>query len=66
MTQNKNWLFARYFETVQHLKKKKKIPELWFLILHIFMVQIALQNSGGKVFFFWGGGTYGSKNTLVT
>ena len=35
--------------------KKKKNPELWFLIVHTYMVQISLQNSGGKVVFLRGG-----------
>ena len=51
---NKNRLFGRHFETVQHLKKnfhKKK----WFLVVHTYMVQISLQNSGGKVVFLRGG-----------
>ena len=50
-TQNRNRLFARHFETVQHLFF---FPELWFLIVHTYMVQISLQNSGGKVVFLRG------------
>ena len=70
MTRNKNQLFGRHFETVQHLKKKKNL-ELWSLIVHTFMVQISLQNAGGKVVFLGGFhgtplGTNGSKSTLVT
>ena len=66
---NKNRLFGRHFQTVQHFEKK--IPELWFLIVHTYMVQISLQNSGGKVVFLRGVhgtplGTNGSKSTLVT
>ena len=49
-TQTKNRLFGRHFETVQHFIFP---PELWFLIVHTYMVQISLQNSDGKVVF-WG------------
>ena len=47
--------------------------ELWFFIVHTYMVQMSLQNSGGKVGFYgWVPrnppplGTNGSKSTLVT
>ena len=68
MTRNKNWLFGRHFETVQHFNF---FPELQFLTVHTYMVQISLQNSGGKVVFLGGSmepplGTNGSKSTLVT
>ena len=66
MTRNKNRLFARHFETVHF----NFFPELWFLIVHTYMVQISLQNSGGKVVFLgvpWTPlSTNGSKSTLVT
>ena len=48
MTRNKNQLFGRHFEMVQHLNF---FPKLWFLIVHEYMVQISLQNFGGKVVF---------------
>ena len=71
MTRNKNRLFGRHFETVQHLKKF--FAELWFFMTRTYMVQISLQNSGGKVVFSGGFhgtppplGTNGSKSTLVT
>ena len=68
MTQNKNWLFGRHFETVQHLKFSF-FSELWFLIVHTYMVQISLQISVGK-WFSWGNpspsGTNGSEGTLIT
>ena len=69
MTRNKNRLFGRHFETVQHFKIF--FAELWFFMTRTYMVQISLQNSCGKVVF-WGGpwnpplGTKGSKSTLVT
>ena len=53
ITQNKNWLFGRHFETVQHC-----IFLIFFFcrivnfIAHTYMVQISLQNSGGKVVFY--------------
>ena len=47
MTQNKNRLFGRHFETVQHFTIFS--PELWFLIVYTYMVQISLPNFGGKV-----------------
>ena len=50
MTQNKNRLFGRNFETVQHFQIV--FAELWFFIGHTYMVQISLQNSGGKVVFY--------------
>ena len=70
MTQNKNRLFGRHFETVQHFKIC--FAELWISLAHTYMVQISLQNSGGKVVFYaWVPrnpplGTNGSKSTLVT
>ena len=71
MTRNKYRLFGRHFETVQHLKNF--FAELWFFMTRTYMVQISLQNSGGKVVFSRGGsmeppplGTNGSKSTLVT
>ena len=53
-TWNKNrlCLFFRHFETVQHFVIF--FPELWFLIAYTYMVQISLQNSGGKVVFLRG------------
>ena len=68
MTQNKNWLFGLHFETKQHFEFS--FPELWFLIVYAYMVQISLQNSGGKMIFLGEGsmepplGTNGSKSTL--
>ena len=46
-------------------------PELSFLIVHKYMVQISLQNSGRKVVFLGGSmqppwASSGSKSTLVT
>ena len=72
MTQNKNRLFGRHFETVQHFQFFP--PELWIFIAHSYMVQISLQNSCGKVIFYaWVPrnpppplGSNGSKSTLVT
>ena len=49
MTQNKNRLFGRHFETVQHFKNF--FAELWFFIALTYMLQISLQKSGGKVVF---------------
>ena len=49
MTQNKNRLFGRHFETVQHFKIY--FAELWWFMTRTYMVQISLQNSGGKVVF---------------
>ena len=44
MTRNKNWLFGRHFETVQHFHN------FFFqncdILVHTYMVQISLQNSG--------------------
>ena len=58
MTLNKNRLFGRHFETVQHFTIF--FPELWFFIVHTHMVQISLQNSGGKmVSYAWVLGTPG-------
>ena len=70
MTQNKNRLFGRHFETVQHFQIF--LQNCDFFIVHTYMVQISLQNSGGKVVFLRGVpwnlplGTNGSKSTLVT
>ena len=70
MTRNKNRLFGRHFETVQHFQIF--FAELWFFMACTYMLQISLQNSGGKVVFLRGGsmeppfGTNGSKSTLVT
>ena len=52
MTQNKNRLFGCHFETEQHFQNF--FAELWFCIVHTYMVQISLQNSGGKVVFLRG------------
>ena len=52
MTRNKNRLFGRHFETVQHFQFF--FAELWFFIARTYMVQISLQNSGGKVVFLRG------------
>ena len=71
MTQNKNQLFGRHFETVKHFNIV--FAELWFFMARTYMVQISMQNSGGKMVFSGGGGsmepplgTNGSKSTLVT
>ena len=70
MTRNKNGLFGRHFKTEQHFIFVV-VAELWFFIAHTYMVQISLQNSGGKKVFIKGGsmepplGTNGSKSTLV-
>ena len=53
MTRNKNRLFGRHFETVQHFNIF--FAELWFFMTRTYMVQISLQNSGGKVVFSGGG-----------
>ena len=71
MTQNKNQLFGRHFETEQHFIYFFFFAELWFFIARTYMVQISLQNSGGKMVFSGGFhepplGTNGSKSTLVT
>ena len=50
MTQNKNRLFGLHFETVQHFHFF--FSELWIFIAHTYMVQISLQNFGGKVVFY--------------
>ena len=55
MTQNKIRLFGRHFETEQHFQIF--FPELWFFIVHTYIVQISLQNSDGKVVFLRGGGS---------
>ena len=61
MTRTKNRLFGRrHFETIQHFQNF--FAELWFFIVHTYMVQILLPNSSGKVVFL---GTNGSKSTLV-
>ena len=57
MTRNKNRLFGRHFETVQHLKIF--FAELCFFMTRTYMVEISLQNSGGKVVFS-GGGFHGT------
>ena len=53
MTRNKKLkikrLFGRHFKTVQHFHIFLK--EIWFFIVHTYMVQISLQNSDGKVIF---------------
>ena len=54
MTQNKYWLFGCYFETYNIFLK---IAELWLSIARTYMVQISLQNSGGKMVFSGGGGS---------
>ena len=65
MTRNKNRLFGRHFETVQHFQFFLQNCDLF--IVHTYMVQISLQNSVGKVVFYgWGPiepplGTNGSK-----
>ena len=56
MTRYKNWLFGRHFETEQHFKIF--FAKLWFFIARTYMVQISLQNSGGKVVF--SGGFHGT------
>ena len=56
MTRNKNRLFGRHFETVQHLKCF--FAELRFFMSRTYMVQISLQNPGGKVVF--SGGFHGT------
>ena len=56
ITRNKNPLFGRHFETVQHFQIV--FAELWIFIAHTYMVQISLQNLLL--------GTNGSKSTLVT
>ena len=40
MTRNKNRLFGRHFETVQHFQIF--LAELWFFIARTYMVQISL------------------------
>ena len=52
MTRNKNRLLGRHFETVQYFQNF--FAELWFFIARTYMVQISLQNSGGKVVFLRG------------
>ena len=49
MTPNKNRLFGGHFETVEHFQIF--FAELLFFITCTYMVQISLQNSGGKVVF---------------
>ena len=76
MTQNKNRLFGRHFETVQHFTYLFIylfiFAELSFFIARTYMVQISLQNSSlGKWFSQEGSmepplATNGSKSTLVT
>ena len=50
MTRNKNQLFGRHFETVQHFQFF--LQNCDFFIVHTYMVQISLQNSAGKVVFY--------------
>ena len=69
MTWNKNRLFGRYFETVQHFQNV--FAELCFFLVHTCMEQTSLQNSGLKRVFLRGFhgiplGTNGSKSALVT
>ena len=70
MTRNKNRLFGRHFETVQHFQFFFCRIEIF--LVHTYMVQISLQNSAGKVVFYGYVprkpplGTNGSKSTLVT
>ena len=70
MTRNKNRLFGRHFETVEHFQNF--FCRIVIFIARTYMVQISLQNSGGKVVFLRGDsmepplGTNGSKSTLVT
>ena len=52
-TQNKNRIFGRPFETVERFIYLFFL-EKGFLIVHTYMVQIPLQNSGGKVVFLRG------------
>ena len=40
LTRNKNRLFGRHFETVQH--SQNFFAELWFFIVHTYVVQISL------------------------
>ena len=67
MTRNKNRLFDRHFETVQHFQFFF-LQNCDFFIVHTYMVQISLQNSSGKVVFLRGSfmepplGTNGSKS----
>ena len=51
MTRNKNQLIGRHFETIQDFQFFF-FSELWIFIAHTYMVQISLQNSGGKVVFY--------------
>ena len=71
--QNRHEIKIGYLATI--LKRYNILiffSELWFFIVHTYMVQMSLQNSGGKVVFYgWVPrnpplGTNGSKNTLVT
>ena len=70
MMQNKNRLFGRHFERYNILTVF--FAEQWsFIVQLLYVVQISLQNSGGKAVFGGGGGsiplgTNGSENTLVT
>ena len=71
MTRNKNRLFGRHFETVQHFQFFF-LKNCDFFIVNTYMVQISLQNSAGEVVFYGYVprkpplGTNGSKSTLVT
>ena len=49
MMRNKNRLFGRHFETEQHFQFF--FEESRFFIARTYMVQISLQNSGGKLVF---------------
>ena len=46
MMRNKNRLFGRHFETVQHFQYF--LQNCDFFIVHTCMVQISLQNSAGE------------------
>ena len=50
MTRNKNRLFGRHFETVQHFELF--LQNCGFFIVHTYIVQISLQNSARKVVFY--------------
>ena len=50
MTRNKNRLFGRHFETVQHFFFFLQYC-YFFLMARTYIVQISMQNSGGKVVF---------------
>ena len=50
MTRNKNWLFGRHFEMEQHFNFLF-FCRIVIFIARTYMVQISLQNSGGKAVF---------------